>query len=176
MLNLTAIKYIHCYLCTFRRLYRHWKWIRKFCLLHTQNLLQKRPFFLLINLAVLDLLVGIADPIVPFSVKVPLMDMQAEMIKNPPPALKLLASFTSVFFLALISQERVYVVKWPLRHRASNTIECTFTASSLPGLLGCSRVDCLCYRCITQTWTGDILLQLSIAAFLFLYWLFVQVI
>lgn len=41
--------------------------------------------------------------------------------KNPSSALQLLGSITSVFFLALISLERVYAVLWPLRHRVTNT-------------------------------------------------------
>ena len=42
-------------------------------------------------------------------------------INNPSSAFQVLGSSTSVFFLALISLERVFAVLWPLRHRVINT-------------------------------------------------------
>ena len=46
---------------------------------------------------------------------------EIERAGNPSPALELLASSTSVVYLALIALERVYAVLWPLRHRVTNT-------------------------------------------------------
>ena len=88
----------------------------------TERLHQKRTSFLLINLAVADLLVGISEPIVLASEKFDMMTSVKGGKKweaNPPSALQLLASSTSVFFLALIALERVYAVLWPLRHRVT---------------------------------------------------------
>ena len=89
-----------------------------------QNLYQKRTCFLLINLAVADLLVGIAEPIALSTGKFDKMIADTGKGKkggaNPSSALQLLASSTSVFFLALIALERVYAVLFPLVHRVTN--------------------------------------------------------
>ena len=90
----------------------------------TETLHQKRTCFLLINLAVADLLVGISEPIVLATEKFDRMTSVTGGKKwgvNPSSALQLLASSTSVFFLALVALERVYAVLWPLRHRVTNT-------------------------------------------------------
>ena len=83
-----------------------------------------RSCVLLINLAVADLLVGIAEPIVLSTGKVSKMAAvrtEENNTINPASALQILASRATVFFLALISLERVYAVLWPLRHRVTNT-------------------------------------------------------
>ena len=88
----------------------------------TQKLNQKRTCILLINLAVADLLVGIAEPIVLSNGKFDKMTAvrgRENKIEYPSSALQLFASSTSVFFLALISLERVYAILWPLRHRTT---------------------------------------------------------
>ena len=87
----------------------------------TQRFRLKRTCFLLINLAVADILVGIAEAV----------DLTINTISNPGKEtekfqslswpLEVFGSSTSVFFLALISLERVYAVLWPLRHRVTNT-------------------------------------------------------
>ena len=47
---------------------------------------------------------------------------QSKRTRNSPlTALHILASSTSVYFLALIALERVYAVLWPLRHRVTST-------------------------------------------------------
>ena len=89
----------------------------------------KRTCFLLINLAVADLLVGLTEPIILGTRKVPglkagnktgPMEDQQRM-KNPSSALQVFASSTSVVFLALISLERAHAVLRPIRHRVINT-------------------------------------------------------
>ena len=90
----------------------------------TERLHQKRTCFLLINLAVADLLVGISEPIVLATGKFDKMTSvkgEEKRLMYPSSSLQLLASSTSVFFLALIALERVYAVLWPLRHRVINT-------------------------------------------------------
>ena len=74
---------------------------------------------LLINLAVADLLVGISAPIFLATKKIP--SEMTPIPRNPSIAFQLLASSTSVFFLALISLKRAFAVLWPIRHRATNT-------------------------------------------------------
>ena len=93
------------------------------CVFLTQSLHQKRTCFLLISLAVADLLVGISEPIVLATGKFDKMTTLKGEEKIPPfsSALQLLASSTSLFSLALISLERAYAVLRPLRHRATNT-------------------------------------------------------
>ena len=90
----------------------------------TQKLYHKRICLLLINLAVADLLVGIAETLILSTGKASEMThvrKEERRSNNPSSTLQLLASSTSVFFLALITLERVYAVLWPLRHRVTNT-------------------------------------------------------
>ena len=85
----------------------------------------KRTYFLLINLAVADLLVRITEFIIIGTAKShnvgegygSLMRSRA----NPIAAFILLFSGTSVYFLALISMERAFAVLRPIRHRITNT-------------------------------------------------------
>ena len=89
-----------------------------------QRLHQKRTCFLLINLAVADLLVGILELIGLSTGKFDKMTAVRGKQKKANiffAALPLLASSTSVFFLALVALERVYSVLHPLRHRVINT-------------------------------------------------------
>ena len=80
----------------------------------------KRAWFLLINLAVADLLVGITEPIILGTEKIPTdkgPPREHKRLTGPSSAIQILGSSVSVFFLALISLERVFAVLWPLRHR-----------------------------------------------------------
>ena len=82
----------------------------------------KRTSFLLINLAVADLLVGFTELIAsaPFDLEKP--SFNSAWNKNISTAFQVTFSFSSVFFLALISLERAYALIWPLQHRVSGTI------------------------------------------------------
>ena len=96
-----------------------------------QRLHQKRTCFLLINLAVADLLVGISELI---GLSLGKFDKMTAVPgnKNKPTiffsGLTLFASSTSVIFLALVALERVHAVLHPLRHRVINTRVYIFAA------------------------------------------------
>ena len=87
----------------------------------TQRFHLKRTYLLLINLAVADLLAAIGETLVLATHTIPTGGNEADKTQSPSWALELFGSSTSVFFLALISLERVYAVLWPLRHRVANT-------------------------------------------------------
>ena len=81
----------------------------------------KRTFFLLINLAVADLLVGFTELIAlgPSDIAGHLEETSFNSAPkaNISTAFQVTFSLASVFFLALISLERAYALIWPLRHR-----------------------------------------------------------
>ena len=100
----------------------------------------RRTCYVLINLAVADLFVGITEPIILGTIK--FHDMRATTTKPRgmnetnilrgkrenalpgvwiPGAMQLFSSSASVFFLALISLERAFAVLKPLRHRVVST-------------------------------------------------------
>ena len=106
----------------------------------TQRSQLKRTYFILINLAVSDLFVGIAEPIVLGTAKIAKMTAisgKEKSFTNPSSAFQVLASSTSVLFLALISLERVYSVLWPVHHRATRTRSYIFVITVVWGLGFC---------------------------------------
>ncbi|KAL9966581.1 hypothetical protein ACROYT_G024683 [Oculina patagonica] len=85
----------------------------------------KRTSFLLINLAVADLLVGFTEPIVIGTYTIP-QELKEPSINSTSDGhisiiFQTTFSFPSVFFLVLISLERAYALIWPLRHRVAST-------------------------------------------------------
>lgn len=87
----------------------------------------QRTYYLLLNLTVADLLVGVVELIslatrsVPFLFTEPDYNMNAYHYSFLISSLTILFSWCSVFSLAIISVERVYAVLCPLRHRTLNT-------------------------------------------------------
>ena len=89
----------------------------------------KRTSFLLINLAVADLMVGFLTPIAVEAFESKYQQLEEASINNTVRVeskeivgvFQAAFSFGSVFFLALIALERVYAVIWPLRHRVAST-------------------------------------------------------
>ena len=89
----------------------------------------KRTCYLLINLAVADLFVGITEPIILGTSKFHKMTATTSKLKplkarretDLPGAMQLFALSVSVLFLALISLERAFAVLKPLRHRVAST-------------------------------------------------------
>ena len=103
-----------------------------------QRLHQKQTCFLLINLTVADLLVGISELIGLSTGKFDKMTAVRGRQKKDDmflSALPQLASSTSVFFLALNALERVYAVLYPFRHRVTNT-RCYIYAAVIAWVLG----------------------------------------
>ena len=87
----------------------------------TQRLRFKRTFLLVINLAVADLFVGLGGALVLAINNIASGGNDEQKIENPWWAFQVFGSFTSAFYLALISLERVYSVLWPFRHRVTST-------------------------------------------------------
>ena len=93
----------------------------------------KRTSFLLINLAVADLLVGLVETIVLGTSKIPVQFEEQRLVKWPVYTDILVAtqgtlSLASVSFLALISLERAYALIWPLRHRVASVRNYIYSA------------------------------------------------
>ena len=81
----------------------------------------KRTYFLLINLAIADLLVGITELTVLGAFKFEVMLESDTLLMNPSVAFQVLFPSSSVYFLALVSLERAFSVLWPIRHRSTNS-------------------------------------------------------
>ena len=82
-------------------------------LIFLKQSLRKRPHFLLISLAVADLLVGLLT--VPLYIAVNTSSVSAWLVYT---SVDIFTGLTSIFTLAVISLERMYAIGWPLRHRA----------------------------------------------------------
>ena len=84
-----------------------------------------RTYFLLINLAIADLLVGITELTVlgafKFEVTLESDGLLMQRQSNPSVAFQLFFACTSVYFLALVSLERAFSVLSPIRHRSINS-------------------------------------------------------
>ena len=130
----------------------------------SQRISLRRTCLLLINLAIADLIVGIAEPIVLATEDIPNSEavraQQNEQIEYLSSAFQHIGSSTSVFFLALISLERVSAVLWPLRHRVMRTrvyiysIFIVWVLGLCAGVLlmiamNCTKVNCRAYFFIT---------------------------
>ena len=81
--------------------------------------LHKRHHFLLISLAVADLLVGLLS--VPLHVTTWYVYYNSHVLLAITDWTDMFTGFTSIFTLAVISLERMYAIGWPFRHRALNT-------------------------------------------------------
>ena len=93
----------------------------------------KRTSFLLINLAVADLLVGFTEPIALGALNIPghfdERNLNGAHDKNISGAFQVTFSLASAFFLVLISLERAYALIWPLRHRVASTKGYTYSVT-----------------------------------------------
>ena len=93
----------------------------------TQRSRLTRIYFLLVNLAVADFLVGITELIVIGTVKFQDIGegyaggVLRQRRSNPSAAFVMLFSNSSVNFLALVSLERAFAVLRPIRHRITNS-------------------------------------------------------
>ena len=86
----------------------------------------KQTLFLLINLAVADLLVGLSQMImtggfyIPDSLQTNITSGEDNLKHSPLSSYQLSLPFASVFFIVLLSLERGYALIWPLRHRVAS--------------------------------------------------------
>lgn len=84
-----------------------------------------RTYFLLINLAIADLFVGITELTIlgalKFEVVLESDALYMERQSNPSVAFQLLFPSASILFLGLVSLERAFSVLWPIRHRSINS-------------------------------------------------------
>ena len=92
----------------------------------TQRPHLKRAYFILINLAVADLLVGstVLTVLIGTAISQNITDGYNVLRTSqsyPFVAFVVLSSNTSVYFLALVSLERAFAVLWPIRHRTANS-------------------------------------------------------
>ena len=121
----------------------------------------KRTSFLLINLAVADLLVGITEPIALGALNVPVhfeeRNFNSVHDKNISAAFQVAFGFASVLFLTLISLERAYALIWPLRHRVASTKAYTYSAA---------------FAWVTAIFAGAVTLLAVYDILDFTYWIF----
>lgn len=80
--------------------------------------LRKRPHFLLISLAIADLLVGLIS--IPIYVTLH-GNYTSQLLRVVFDCIDMLAGLASVFILAAISLERMHAIGWPLHHRMVST-------------------------------------------------------
>ena len=91
-----------------------------------------RTTFLVINLAVADLLVGITEPISIGAFTIPEhfeKKFKSALDANFSSPFQIAVGFSSILFLALISLERAYALIWPLRHRVTSTKAYIYSAT-----------------------------------------------
>ena len=81
--------------------------------------LRKRPHFLLISLAVADLLVRLVA--VPLYITIMYLDSVSYLLLEIYQGFDMFAGFTSIFTLAVIALERMYAIGWPFCHRVLKT-------------------------------------------------------
>ena len=77
--------------------------------------LRKRTHFLLISLAVADLLVGLLT--VPLYIAIMYLDLAYSLVKSVYNLTDIFTAIASIFTLAAISLERMYAIGCPFRHR-----------------------------------------------------------
>ena len=93
----------------------------------------KRTSLLVINLAVADLFVGFTSLVSLGAFDIPenFKERNFNCFRNTSiwTAFEISFSYASVFFLVLISLERVYALIWPLRHRVASTKGYTYSTT-----------------------------------------------
>ncbi|XP_068724265.1 histamine H2 receptor-like [Montipora capricornis] len=81
--------------------------------------LRTRPHFLLISLAVADLLVGLLS--IPLFIARSSLHNSSQVLKAVVQGADMFPGFASIFTLAVIALERMYAIGWPFRHRVLRT-------------------------------------------------------
>ena len=135
--------------------------------------LRQRPHFLLISLAIADMLVGALS--VPLYIAVGIHPNNLLLILSFQ-CVDIFTGVISIFTLASISLERMYAIVWPLRHRTltSNFYKCAIGIPWLVGLLGIlarvllhfHEISPLAFFVIINTFVSTPLLFTSVAYFM----------
>ena len=81
--------------------------------------LRKRTHFLLISLAVADLLVGLLS--IPLYIAANYVEKRSQVFRALVQGADMLPGFASIFTLTVIALERMYAIGWPFRHRVLPT-------------------------------------------------------
>ena len=87
-------------------------------IIFSRRKLRKRPHFLLLNLAIADLLVGLIS--IPIYLALHIFN-KTQFLFVVFDCVDMLAGLASVFILAAIALERMHAIGWPLRHRTLYT-------------------------------------------------------
>ena len=82
---------------------------------------RKGHHFLLISLAVADLLVGLLSVPLHVTIQCVYYEYNSHVLPAITEWTDMFTGFTSIFTLAVISLERMFAIGWPFRHRALNT-------------------------------------------------------
>ena len=77
--------------------------------------LRRRPHFLLISLAVADLLVGVLS--IPLNIAGNYVKDESRVFSALVEGADMFPAFSSIFILTVIALERMYAIGWPFRHR-----------------------------------------------------------
>jgi len=135
----------------------------------THRIRVKRACFLLINLAVADFLVVIAEAIVLATEKIPNAGGEEKPVQRP-----VLGQHFKSLLLALISLERVFAVLRPLRHRVTSPRVYTYSIVIVwgPGLCTAGLWVLTMYHPDINTLYATVTTQFLLW---FSYWLSVQV-
>ena len=140
-----------------------------------KSFLVKKSTYLLVNLTVADLLVGITVLIHLFSTSFVEDRVYLTIVLNILPGFQMLATSASVITLALISLERVFAVFWPFHHRLGKRWHYLTAIAVVWILAGLSAVGyvILAYKDHLKSILGFFLLQsyavVSLVAIFFSY-------
>ena len=124
--------------------------------------LRKRPHFLLISLAVADLLVGLITVPLYIAIHTVLYLGQPFLGGHLPELTDIFTSIASIFALAVISLERMYAIGWPFRHRTLKFRVYIF-AIAIPWILAAtfSSITLLVAYSATITWENYVYIRAS---------------
>ena len=102
--------------------------------------LRRRPHFLLISLAVADLLVGLLS--IPLYIVANYVQNISQVFRALVQGADMLPGFASIFTLAVIALERMFAIGWPFRHRVLTT-QTYIVAVAIPWIMAFVVTSCV---------------------------------